>query len=175
MSDTVHPAAAAEPVGAVPVASWDSALTPRVLLAAALLLSVLVALSAVALYDHYVARPRQQVATVALRDLLELKQLQVTIALTRPGVTDREREAGYDEIAGFAKQLEVALADLSTQCACTILVRDAVVKTRGDDLTGELAKRLGVGGLKREELIDRLRRQGGSTSLFSNPDGAQYK
>lgn len=156
-------------------ASWDSVLTPRVLLAAALLLSVLVALSALTLYDHYVLRPRQQVATVALRDLLELKQLQVTIALTRPGVTDREREAGYDEIAGFAKRLETALDELSMQCACTILVRDAVVKTHGADLTSELARRLGVADLKRDELIDRLRRQGGSTPVLPSPDGAQFK
>jgi hypothetical protein len=137
-------------------------LTPRVLFAASVLTSVLVVLTSLALYHHFVvARQPSGVATVALRELLEVKQLQVTLELTKPGVSDRERAAGYDEIATFATQMEAALVALQRECACTILVRDAVVKTSGADLTAELARRLGVAGLRRDDLAARLQAQGG--------------
>lgn len=64
---------------------------------------------------------------------------------TRPGATDRDREAAYDQIGQFGRDIEAAISELQRDCNCVLVVRAAVLKGHHEDLTGELKKTLGYG------------------------------
>lgn len=92
-----------------------------------------------------VERTAQRFALLDISEVIGIKQLVIADMATRPGMTDKDREQIYDSVASFAKDMEAAVAQLQLECACTLLVRSAVVKTTAaEDLTPLLKARLGL-------------------------------
>lgn len=122
------------------------------------MITLLVVGTVLSLYHFlYVIPNRQKVALIDVSEVLELKQMQLATDAAKPGITDKERAEIFDKIGTFSKDLEVAIDELQSECDCTLLVRAAVVKSRGDDLTHDLKVRLGLGDLKPSEMVKRLR------------------
>lgn len=118
---------------------------------------VLVGVVLFAYHHFYVAPNKQRIAVLDVREILELKQMQLATDASRPGLTDSERSEIFDKIGTFSGELERAVEDLQAQCGCTLLVRAAVVRPGTDDLTTELKVRLGLGDLKTDEMLKRFR------------------
>lgn len=124
------------------------------------LLIVAAALSAY--HFAYVVPNKQRFAVVDLADVLAVKELQVTIASLSPGNTEMSGGAAFDEISRFAKDIEVAIGKIQQECACTLLVKAAVVRPSSeDDMTTLLKQRLGIAELSQAQLVEQLRKLGG--------------
>jgi hypothetical protein len=114
-------------------------------IAAAALVSILVTILGQIAYAHYGPKA-VRIATVDINEVMQIKEVQLTVMASKPGVTDKEREAAYDEITKFGSSFEGAIGELQRDCDCLILVRAAVVKG-AEDMTGALKLKLGMGDI----------------------------
>jgi hypothetical protein len=130
-----------------------------------LCMSMAVAAGALLAYHYWVAIPGQQkVGFVDVAEILRLKELEVSARMTQGG-RDAEGEA-YDAVTRFSADLEAALDDLQQECACTLLVRTAVVKPgKSEDLTPEAKQRLGIDRLDANQLVRQIGTAGGRGAL----------
>jgi len=130
--------------GALPVDQDTPALWMTRAIEAILVLLTVVAL--IAIYHFAVVeRTAQRFALLDISEVIGIKQLVIADMAIRPGTTDMDREQIYDSVASFAKDIEAAVAQIQLECACTLLVRSAVVKTTAaEDLTPLLKARLGL-------------------------------
>jgi hypothetical protein len=112
-------------------------------IASAALVSILVTILGQIAYAHYGPKA-VRIATVDINEVMQIKEVQLTVMASKPGVTDKEREAAYDEITKFGSSFEGAIGELQRDCDCLILVRAAVVKG-AEDMTGALKLKLGMG------------------------------
>ena len=115
-------------------------------------------------YHYLVAVPsKQKIAVVDIADVLSLKQLEVTVAASKPGMTDAQRGESFEMIGKFAKEMETAIAEMQQECGCLLLVKAAVVKaSSSEDMTPVLKQRLGMDNLNQAEMVKQLQSQGGS-------------
>ena len=125
--------------------------------------TVLIVAVVLVAYHYFIVAPnKQKYAVVDLSEVLNIKELQVTIAAMRPDASEEAKSKAYDEVAKFGKDVEVALNDLQQECGCSIFVKAAVVKPAGaEDLTPELKHRLGMENVNPAELVEQLRSLGG--------------
>lgn len=123
---------------------------------------LIVTIMLMAYHIAVVSPNKQKYAVVDISEVLNIKELQVTIAAMRPDASEEAKSKAYDEVAKFGKEIEIALNDLQQECGCSIFVKAAVVKTAGaEDLTLELKHRLGMENERPEELVKQLRLLGG--------------
>ncbi len=123
---------------------------------------LIVAVVLMAYHFFIVAPNKQKYAVVDLSEVLNIKELQVTIAAMRPDASEEAKSKAYDDVAKFGKDVEVALNDLQQECGCSIFVKAAVVKPAGaEDLTPELKHRLGMENENPADLLKQLRSLGG--------------
>jgi hypothetical protein len=126
------------------------------------LMLALVGASLVAYHFYFVLPNKQKFAVIDIGEVLQLKELEVTAAATHADATDAERGEAFESIAKFAKQMEITIGDLQTECGCTLLVKAAVVKVAGaDDLTPLLKQRMGIDQLDAAKLVQQIRGAGG--------------
>ena len=105
---------------------------------------------------------RQRYAFVDITDVLNLKELQVTVTAMRPGAGEEGQTKAFEEVAKFGKEVERHINDLQQECGCSFFVKAAVVKpAAAEDLTPELKRRLGIDNLNMTELSQQLRAIGG--------------
>lgn len=123
---------------------------------AMLLISAAVMLVGQIVYHQWFTKPTQRISTLDLNEIMQIKQLQLTTMATRPGATDRDREAAYDQIGQFGRDIEAAISELQRDCNCVLVVRAAVLKGHHEDLTGELKKRLGMESASVEQALSAL-------------------
>lgn len=154
------PAIEIEEVGQDDPNKGESVWLGRLINIASTVLIVVVVLMA---YHYFLVAPnKQKYAVVDLSEVLNIKELQVTIAAMRPDASEEAKSKAYDEVAKFGKDVEVALNDLQQECGCSIFVKAAVVKPAGaEDLTPELKHRLGMENVNPADLLKQLRSLGG--------------
>ena len=164
MSDTQTPVEApAETISPEPVAdtveaaetSWLASLRPLLptVLCCALVTSILLVS-----YHFLVGRNagmEHKFATVDVGELVRIKQLQTTLAMLQPGVTDKERGAVYEQITAFGQQLDATVKKLQAGCNCVLLVRGAVVGGL-PDYTDDAKAMVGLQGLDPERLSKQI-------------------
>lgn len=97
------------------------------------------------------------IATIDLQAVIEAKELQFTDIVTRPGVTDADRERAYQLVSRLAGELETAVRELRRDCNCLVLVSAAVVGRADMDLTNVLRERMGVAEVNVAALREKLR------------------
>lgn len=126
-----------------------------------LITAILVCAAMVGAYHYYVVVPsKQRIATVDVQEILDVKQLQMTKALLQKDLDDSGRAKIYDDIKEFTGTLEQTISDIQRECACTLLVRAAVVKGDAPDLTGAVKSRLGMTGLDPVAMAKELGKSG---------------
>lgn len=124
------------------------------------LLIVLVAL--IAYHFCVVAPNKQRFGVVDIAEVLNLKELQVTLSATQAESGENKGAEAFKEIARFAKDIEVALAEIQQECDCSLFVKAAVVKpAAAEDLTPQLKQRLGMDKVDQTQLVQQLRGAGG--------------
>ncbi|WP_126448117.1 hypothetical protein [Sulfuricystis multivorans] len=125
---------------------------------------LIVVIVLIAYHYFYVLPNKQRYAVVDLSEVLNIKELQVTIAAMRPDASEEAKLKAYDDVAKFGKDVGVALNELQQECGCSIFVKAAVVKPAGaEDLTPELKRRLGMENVNQDELVKQLRSLGGGS------------
>lgn len=123
---------------------------------------LIVAVVLMVYHYFYVVPNKQKYAVVDISEVLNIKELQVTIAAMRPDASDEAKSKAYDEVAKFGKEVEVALSELQQECGCSIFVKAAVIKpASAEDLTPELKHRLGIENVNPTDLVKQLRTLGG--------------
>ena len=138
--------------------------------ACSVLLIVVIAL--VTYHFAFVLPARQKFAVVDIAEVLAIKELQVTLAALSADSTEKGGGAAFDEISRFAKQIEGALGELQKDCACTLMVRAAVIRPSPDhDLTRALKQKLGIDGVDQAQLAKQLQALGGRGVPPNNEGG----
>lgn len=143
-------------VGNASEASWLAALRPLV---PTVLSCALVTMALLASYHFLVIRSAgataNKFATVDIGELVRIKQLQTTLAMLQPGVTDKERGEVYDQITAFGQQLDGTVKKIQADCNCVLLVRGAVVGGLSD-YTEDAKTLVGLQGLDPEKLSKQI-------------------
>lgn len=125
-----------------------------------LLIGLVSALVVTVAYHYFVSSQNKlNMGTIDVAEVMQIKELQLTLAVSKKGVSDVDRAAAYDSIKTFAKDLESAIDSIQTDCNCVILVKAAVVKGLPDH-TASLKKKLSMDGISLESLVATLRSQG---------------
>ena len=125
------------------------------------LVSVVISIACLAGYHFWFAeKNRTNLSSIDVAEVMQIKELQLTISMSAPGVSDVERGAAFETIATFAKDIDIAITELQEQCNCVLLVRAAVVKGV-PDLTPILKEKLGMGDIQIDQLINKLKTLGG--------------
>lgn len=87
-------------------------------------------------------KAKAKFAVVDLASVVRMNQ-EAAVALLASGAADqRSRDAALASAQGFGKRLDAAVVDLSRDCGCVLLMREAVVAGAVDDLTPALLSRL---------------------------------
>lgn len=109
-------------------------------------LTVLTVVAVLAVYDRYVVRPMKQIAIVDVAEVLRLKEKQFAQAITSAGSSESDRSAVVSAAGEFARKLPAALAEVSNECNCLVLVKAAVVGDPGNaiDLTDAVKRKVGL-------------------------------
>jgi len=87
-----------------------------------------------------------RMATVDLQAVLDAKRASFAERITRPNMTDRDREAALEETSDVGTQMSAALRALQAECGCILLTRAAVIGAYAEveDMTPALMARLGM-------------------------------
>ena len=115
----------------------------------ALILVLLNALVAVALFGAYTAwiAPRApRLAVLDVNELYRLKEAQVTAALIKRDATDEERATALMRASTFGAEMSRLIESLPAECQCLVFARGALVGPGHalSDLTPEVRRRLGL-------------------------------
>lgn len=125
-----------------------------------LLIGVLSAVMVLLGYHYLIGGgAKQTLGTIDVAEVMQIKELQLTVAVSKKEATDIDRAAAFDSIKQFAKDLEAAVESVQTECGCALLVKAAVVKGIPDH-TAALKKKLSMEGVSLEGMIATLRAQG---------------
>ena len=110
-----------------------------------LLCSLLNTVAGLGLY-HLAAHKHEAFGVVNLGQVYRDKEQEFTKAIAAPGVTDLERDKAIKSAQDFAELLPKAMQSLSDECACVVLMGNAVGGTPKDviDLTPALRKKVGL-------------------------------
>lgn len=111
------------------------------LCAASALLAFAVAKFGPALLDR---NGKTKFATVDLASVVRKRQ-ESSVALLADASNDRRaRDAALASAREFGERLDRELAEMSGECGCVLLMREAVVSGQLDDLTPALLSRLSI-------------------------------
>ena len=109
-----------------------------------LLMALLVSTVTLAAYHSWLAKPTAGFAVVDLASVVKIKETEFTTLLSRPNVSDEDREAAYLMVSRIGPAIERAVDRLQKECGCTIVVKSAVIAGPAEDLTPRLKAMLGM-------------------------------
>lgn len=113
------------------------------LLAVAVTASIAAAVLSWMAFKHASAAP---FATVDIAAFVKEKEAQFTALLSKPSVSDADRQAAFIMVQKLGPEIERAVSRLQQECGCTILVKSAVVAGPSSDLTPRLRELLDMRG-----------------------------
>lgn len=118
-------------------------MTPRTLLLANALVSLVVVAGALLLYDRLVIRPARAIGVVDLAEVYRVKEDEFTRRLTAAH-SEEERQTTLQMAKTFAQRLPVALESLPAECGCLVLLKASVASPTPQtvDLTPRLRQKL---------------------------------
>ena len=93
------------------------------------------------------AKPAMTLATVDLSAVIAAKEKEFTEVLSKPNLTDAQREQAYELVKAIGPQIDAALKALRLDCRCTLLTKGAVLSAEEadiPDLTALLKPKLGL-------------------------------
>ncbi len=116
------------------------------LLVAAILVSASLSALMVAGATWWARQHQPRMATVDLQAVLDAKRASFAERITRPNMTDRDREAALAETSDVGTQMSAALRSLQAECGCILLTHAAVIGAYAEveDMTPALMARLGM-------------------------------
>ena len=93
------------------------------------------------------AKPAMTLATVDLSAVIAAKEKEFIEVLSKPNLTDTQREQAYELVKAIGPQIDAALKALRVDCRCTLLTKGAVLSAEEaaiPDLTALLKPKLGL-------------------------------
>ncbi len=86
-----------------------------------------------------------RVGMVDVQEIMETLELQFTSLVTKPNVSDADRDAAYELVKQSAPRIETLLATIQRDCACLLLTRASVVAGSAvTDYTPQIKVALGL-------------------------------
>lgn len=135
--------------------------------------TVLIGIALAGYHRIFVLPSKQRVAVLDVAEVVNLKELQLTVQTSKPGITDAERRDAYESIKTFAQDIEAGVAQLQEECGCLVFVKTAVVKApTAEDLTPRLKEMLGLDKITKESLVTQLRSTAGVSAPPQTSAGA---
>lgn len=116
--------------------------------------ALFVCLIGLASYHTWFAYKPTAFGKVNLAEIVEIRQLQFSMGVAATDLANKAaaREDAVAKIALIGKEIESAVAGLSDDCGCTLLVTGAVVSSDLPDYTQILKERMGLGSINLESL-----------------------
>lgn len=113
-------------------------------LLAAGVIAVIASCASIGAYHMAISPNLTRLAVVDLPMIYREQESIFSRALTKDGVTDREREAAMMKASEFAKRLPIALNEMARDCSCTIMTANAVAgQVNLPDMTPTLRAKVG--------------------------------
>ena len=109
-----------------------------------LMAATLVSAALISVYHFWLAKPAARFAVVDIASVVKVKEAEFTALLLRPEVSDKERMAAYQLVSRIGPEIEHAVGELQKECACTIIVKSAVIAGAAEDMTPRLKGKLGM-------------------------------
>lgn len=105
--------------------------------------SVLVALTGIALYHRQIVRPLQLIGVVNVAQVFQAKEAELVRAIA-DSRTEQQRLQAITNAHHFALQFTTALAELPGECECMVIDKAAVIGGRQEllDLTPVLKRKV---------------------------------
>jgi hypothetical protein len=93
-----------------------------------------------------VLTPSVRFGVVDVGEVYRLKEKQILEVVTKPSVTDADKQRAVTMTVEFSKALPAALEQLPAECKCFVLVRSAVAAETPNtvNLTPLLRQKIGV-------------------------------
>ena len=109
------------------------------------LLSLIMVLAALMLYDRQVVGPALRIGVVDVAEIYRQKETEFTRLITKAS-TDEDRQRALAMARDFAQRLPVALEELPRECACLVVLKGALAGTSPQmvDLTPRLRQKVGM-------------------------------
>lgn len=109
------------------------------------LLSLILVLAALLLYDRQVVRPALRIGVVDVAEIYRQKETEFTRLITKASAED-DRQRALAMARDFAQRLPVALEELPRECACLVVLKGALAGTSPQmvDLTPRLRQKVGM-------------------------------
>ncbi len=109
------------------------------------LLSLILVLAALLLYDRQVVRPALRIGVVDVAEIYRQKETEFTRLITKASSED-DRQRALAMARDFAQRLPVALEELPRECACLVVLKGALAGTSPQmvDLTPRLRQKVGM-------------------------------
>jgi hypothetical protein len=89
------------------------------------LLSMLVVLSVLVVYDHTVVRPAKTIGVVDVAEVYRAKEAEFTQILTR-STSEGDRQRALQMARTFAQRLPSAQEELPRDCGCLVVLKSAI-------------------------------------------------
>ena len=140
VSNSIEAPATKDQAGAQPELGGDFLMESWI----SLLMALLVTTVTLAAYHFWLAKPTAGFAVVDLASVVKIKETEFTTLLSRPNVSDEDREAAYLMVSRIGPAIERAVDRLQKECGCTIVVKSAVIAGPAKDLTPRLKAMLGM-------------------------------
>lgn len=111
-----------------------------------LLLSAMTATVGIVFYHLFVLQGARQFGFVDVAEVYRAKEKSLVEMVTKPTVTEEDKQRAIEAAGEFAKRLPTALEQLTAECQCVVLVRAAVAAPTPDmlDLTPQLRQKIGI-------------------------------
>lgn len=100
-------------------------MTPRTLLLANALVSLIAVAGALLAYDRQVIRAARTIGVVDLAEVYRVKEDEFTRRLTT-AQSEEERQATLQMARSFAQRLPLALESLPAECGCLVVLKASV-------------------------------------------------
>ena len=110
----------------------------------ALIAAMLVTSAGIGAYHFLLGKPSVGFAVVDIASVVKVKEAEFTAMLSHPNVSDADRQAAYQLVSRIGPEIERAVGELQKECACTIIVKSAVIAGAAEDLTPRLKEMLGM-------------------------------
>lgn len=92
---------------------------------------------------HLFTHARSKPGMVDVASLLEMNELMFTERISKPGISEADKEQALEMVRQTAPKIEAAVFDIQRECNCLLLTKPAVVGDTAIDYTPRIRKALG--------------------------------
>ena len=98
---------------------------------------------ALSIYSYFFVK-QTKIGTLDIPAVLQTTELIFTTQLSKPGVTEAERQKAYADMKDIGSKIQTVIDDIQKSCDCILITKAAVVNESAVDYTNEMKAALSL-------------------------------